>query len=185
MALIVNRVIAPASKLATVRALNPQTAASSLGERLALGEVAEAEIYGCLDWLLDQQERIETGLAKRHLTGGTLTLYDVSSSYLEGSCCELARHGYSRDHRSDRPQIVYGLLCDREGCPVAIEVFEGNTADPMTLATQVCRAHTPSSRIRTEMLRAITRSGSAIGPRGSPFAVARGGRGSRRSVDTV
>jgi hypothetical protein len=139
MALIVNRVIAPASKLATVRALNPQTAASSLGERLALGEVAEAEIYGCLDWLLDQQERIETGLAKRHLTGGTLTLYDVSSSYLEGSCCELARHGYSRDHRSDRPQIVYGLLCDREGCPVAIEVFEGNTADPMTLATQVTK----------------------------------------------
>jgi hypothetical protein len=139
MALIVNRVIAPASKLATVRALNPETAASSLGERLALGEVAEAEIYGCLDWLLDQQERIETGLAKRHLTGGTLTLYDVSSSYLEGSCCELARHGYSRDHRSDRPQIVYGLLCDREGCPVAIEVFEGNTADPMTVATQVTK----------------------------------------------
>jgi hypothetical protein len=137
MALIVNRVIAPASKLATVRALNPRTAASSLRELLGLGEVAEREVYEALDWLLDQQERIEAGLAKRHLTGGVLALYDVSSSYLEGHCCELARHGYSRDHRPDRPQIVYGLLCNRDGCPVAIEVFEGDTADPMTLAAQV------------------------------------------------
>src|SRR5882724_3421909 len=137
LALIVNRVIAPASKLATVRALNPQTAASSLGDRLGLGEVGEREIYECLDWLLDQQERIENGLARRHLAGGTLTLYDVSSSYLEGRCCELAQHGYSRDHRPDRPQIVYGLLCNREGCPVAIEVFEGNTADPTTVGHQV------------------------------------------------
>jgi len=137
LALIVNRVIAPASKLATVRALNPETAASSLGERLGLGEVGEREIYDSLDWLVDQQERIETTLAKRHLSGGTLVLYDVSSSYLEGRCCELAQHGYSRDHRPDRPQIVYGLLCNRDGCPVAIEVFEGNTADPMTVANQV------------------------------------------------
>src|SRR6185369_2351525 len=142
MALIVNRVIAPASKLATVRALNPETAASSLGERLGLGEVGDREIYECLDWLVDQQERIENGLARRHLAGGTLTLYDVSSSYLEGRCCELAQHGYSRDHRSDKPQIVYGLLCNREGCPVAIEVFEGNTADPMTLANQVTKLKT-------------------------------------------
>jgi hypothetical protein len=115
LALIVNRVIDPASKLATVRALNPQTAASSLGERLGLGEIAEREVYEALDWLLDQQEQIETALAKRHLTGGTLALYDVSSSYLEGHCCDLAKHGYSRDHRPDRPQIVYGLLCNREG----------------------------------------------------------------------
>jgi hypothetical protein len=139
MALIVNRVIAPSSKLATVRALNPQTAASSLGEQLGLGEVSEREIYECLDWLLDQQERIENGLAGRHLAGGTLTLYDVSSSYLEGRCCELAQHGYSRDHRPDRPQIVYGLLCNREGCPVAIEVFEGNTGDPTTVGAQVTK----------------------------------------------
>jgi hypothetical protein len=139
MALIVNRVIAPASKLATVRALNPQTAASSLGARLQLGEVAEREVYAALDWLVDQQERIENALAKSHLVGGTLALYDVSSSYLEGRCCELAKHGYSRDHRPDRPQIVYGLLCSREGCPVAIEVFEGNTADPMTLSNQVSK----------------------------------------------
>ena len=137
LALIVHRVIAPGSKLATVRGLNPETASSSLGDRLGLGEVKEAEIYEALDWLLVQQERIEKGLARRHLAGGTLTLYDVSSSYLEGRCCELAQHGYSRDHRPDRPQIVYGLLCNREGCPVAIEVFAGNTADPMTLAAQV------------------------------------------------
>ena len=137
MALIVNRVIAPASKLATVRALNPETAASSLGERLGLGEVAEREIYASLDWLLEQQERVETILAKRHLAGGTLALFDVSSSYFEGRCCALAKHGYSRDHRPDKLQIVYGLLCNRDGCPVAIEVFEGNTGDPMTLANQV------------------------------------------------
>lgn len=137
LAMLVNRVIAPASKLATVRALNPQTAASSLGERLGLGEVAEREIYEALDWLLAQQPRIEAALARRHLAGGTLTLYDVSSSYLEGRCCSLARRGYSRDHRGDRPQIVYGLLCNRDGCPVAIEVFEGDTADPATLASQV------------------------------------------------
>jgi hypothetical protein len=137
LAMLVNRVIAPASKLATVRALNPQTTASSLGERLGLGEVAEREIYEALDWLLAQQPRIEAALARRHLAGGTLTLYDVSSSYLEGRCCPLAQRGYSRDHRGDRPQIVYGLLCNRDGCPVAIEVFEGDTADPATLASQV------------------------------------------------
>ncbi len=139
LALIVNRVIAPASKLATVRALNLETASSSLGDRLGLGEVAEREVYQALDWLLDQQERIETALAKRHLIGGTLALYDVSSSYLEGRCCELAKHGYSRDHRPDKLQIVYGLLCNREGCPVAIEVFESDTADPMTLGHQVLK----------------------------------------------
>jgi len=137
LALIVNRVIAPASKLATVRALNAETAASSLGERLALGEVAEREIYEALDWLLAQQERIENGLARRHLKDGTLVLYDVSSSYLEGRCCELGRFGYSRDHRPDKLQIVYGLLCNHEGCPIAVEVFEGDTADPMTLVNQV------------------------------------------------
>jgi hypothetical protein len=137
LALIVNRVIAPASKLATVRALNGETAASSLGERLALGAVQVPEIYAALDWLLAQQARIEDALARRHLTDGTLVLYDVSSSYLEGRCCPLARFGYSRDHRPDRLQIVYGLLCSRDGCPVAVEVFEGDTADPMTLKSQV------------------------------------------------
>ena len=76
-------------------------------------------------------------LARRHLKNGALLLYDVTSTYLEGGCCELARHGYSRDHRRDRPQLVIGLLCAADGCPVAVEVFEGNTADPMTLSAQI------------------------------------------------
>lgn len=136
-ALIVNRVIAPGSKLAFWRALEPETAASSLGKACGLENVAEREVYAALDWLLDQQSRIETALSKKHLKNGALVLYDVSSSYLEGRCCELAQHGYSRDHRSDRPQIVYGLLCAADGTPVAIEVFEGGTSDPKTLTTQV------------------------------------------------
>ncbi|MBV8262724.1 MAG: IS1634 family transposase [Candidatus Eremiobacteraeota bacterium] len=137
LAMIVSRVIAPGSKLATVRALAPETASSSLGSTLDLGPVDEREIYAALDWLGQRQERIERALAKRHLSDGTLVLYDITSSYLEGRKCELARFGYSRDHRSDRPQIVYGLLCDREGRPIAIEVFEGDVADPATLSSQV------------------------------------------------
>jgi len=104
---------------------------------LGLGVIEEREIYAALDWLGAQQDRIERALARRHLKDGTLVLYDVSSSYLEGRCCELARHGYSRDHRPDRLQIVYGLLCDRDGRPVAIEVFEGDSGDPSTLPAQV------------------------------------------------
>lgn len=137
LALIASRVIAPGSKLATVRALSEETATSSLGRELGLGAIREAEIYAALDWLGEQQERIERALARRHLHDGTLVLYDVSSSYLEGRCCELARQGYSRDHRPDRLQIVYGLLCDRQGRPIAVEVFEGNTADPATLGEQI------------------------------------------------
>ena len=119
------------------RAFDPATAPSSLAKACELEDVAEREVYGALDWLLDQQLRIEAALAKKHLKGGALVLYDVSSSYLEGHCCELAHHGYSRDHRPDRPQIVYGLLCAADGAPVAIEVFEGNTSDPKTLTAQV------------------------------------------------
>jgi hypothetical protein len=137
LALIASRVIAPGSKLATVRALSEETATSSLGRELGLGAIREAEIYAALDWLGEQQARIERALARRHLHDGTLVLYDVSSSYLEGRCCELARQGYSRDHRPDRLQIVYGLLCDRQGRPVAVEVFEGDTADPATLGAQI------------------------------------------------
>jgi hypothetical protein len=137
LALIASRVIAPGSKLATVRALSEETATSSLGRELGLGAIREAEIYAALDWLGEQQARIERALARRHLHDGTLVLYDVSSSYLEGRCCELARQGYSRDHRPDRLQIVYGLLCDRQGRPVAVEVFEGDTADPATLGEQI------------------------------------------------
>ena len=136
-ALIVNRVIQPGSKLAFWRALQPETASTSLAQTFELEDVAEREVYAALDWLLEQQPQLETALAKKHLEGGALVLYDVSSSYLEGRCCELAQRGYSRDHRPDRPQIVYGLLCATDGAPVAIEVFEGNTADPATLSTQI------------------------------------------------
>jgi len=137
LALVVGRIVDPASKLAAARALSPATAASSLGELLGLGDVDEDELYHALDWLLARQPAIEATLARRHLTNGTLVLYDVSSSYMEGRCCPLARRGYSRDGKKGTLQIVYGLLCAPDGCPVAIEVFEGNTADPMTLATQI------------------------------------------------
>ena len=137
VAMIVDRLITPRSKLGFVRAVDEETATSSLGAVLRLGEVKEREAYEALDWLLERQQRIENGLARRHLQDGVLVLYDVSSSYFEGRCCPLAQHGYSRDHRGDRPQIVYGLLCTREGLPVAVEVFDGNTADPATLSAQV------------------------------------------------
>ncbi len=139
LAMIVSRIIAPASKLATARALDPATAASSLGVELALGDVREDEFYAALDWLLERQGPIETALAKRRLKGGTLVLYDVSSSYVEGRCCPLAKRGYNRDGKKGKLQIVYGLVCAPDGCPVAIEVFEGNTGDPMTLADQVSK----------------------------------------------
>lgn len=136
-ALVAARVLAPAAKLATARALSASTAAHSLGAVLDLGEVDEDELYAALDLLGEAQERIETKLARKHLKDGALVLYDVTSSYLEGRCCELARYGYSRDHRRDRPQIVYGVLCAKDGCPVAVEVFEGNVADPATLRAQI------------------------------------------------
>ena len=137
LALVVSRVIAPGSKLSTLRALAPETASSSLGRTVNLDAIEEREVYAALDWLGVQQARIECRLARRHLHDGTLVLYDVSSSYLEGRHCELAQHGYSRDHRPDRPQIVYGLLCDRDGRPIAVEVFGGNTGDPSTLGAQI------------------------------------------------
>jgi hypothetical protein len=137
LALIVARLLDPAAKLATARMLDPATATHSLGEMLELGNVAAKEVYAALDWLGREQPFIEATLARRHLKHGALLLYDVSSTYLEGRCCELAQHGYSRDHRGDRPQIVIGLMCAAEGCPVAVEVFEGNTADPVTLAAQI------------------------------------------------
>jgi hypothetical protein len=144
LALIIARLLEPAAKLATARMLDPATASHSLGEMLGLGRVAAKEVYAALDWLGSEQPFIETSLARRHLKNGALLLYDVTSTYLEGRCCELAQHGYSRDHRGDRPQIVIGLMCAAKpalakagGCPVAVEVFEGNTADPMTLSVQI------------------------------------------------
>ena len=137
IALIASRLISPASKLATARELAADTAASSLGRVLGRDAIDEVELYCALDWLGARQAAIETALARRHLKDGALVLYDVSSSWLEGRCCELARFGYSRDGKKGKLQIVYGLLCAADGCPVAVEVFEGNTADPMTLATQI------------------------------------------------
>jgi transposase len=137
LAMVVGRILDPASKLAAARTLSPATATSSLGTMLGLGEVDEDELYAALDWLLERQPAIETALARQHLKNGTLVLYDVSSSYMEGRCCPLAQRGYSRDRRQGSLQIVYGLLCAPDGCPVAIEVFAGNTGDPMTLANQV------------------------------------------------
>jgi hypothetical protein len=136
IALIASRMISPASKLATARDLAADTASSSLGRLLGLDAVDEVELYRALDWLGARQGAIETALARRHLKDGALVLYDVSSSWLEGRCCELARFGYSRDGKKGKLQIVYGLLCAADGCPVAVEVFEGNTADPMTLSAQ-------------------------------------------------
>jgi transposase len=137
LAMLIARITDPGSKLAAARALSPETATSSLGTMLGLGEVDEDELYSALDWLDERQPAIEAALAKRHLKNGTLVLYDVSSSYMEGSRCPLAHRGYSRDGRKGTLQIVYGLLCAPNGCPVAIEVFDGNTGDPKTLAAQV------------------------------------------------
>src|SRR5262249_26975528 len=115
-AMIVQRVLAPGSKLAMSRAFAQSTLAAELG----VGGADKDELYAALDWLLARQERIERALARRHLGEGTLVLYDVSSSYFEGRSCPLARLGYSRDGRRGTPQIVYGLLCDRRGCPRSV-----------------------------------------------------------------
>ena len=139
VAMIVARILSPRSKLATARCLREETATSSLGLELGLEEVEDKEFYEALDWLVKRQRRIETKLAKRHLRDGTLVLYDVSSSYYTGRRSELVQFGHSRDGKKGFPQIVYGLLCDADGCPVAIETFAGNTADPNTLGLQIAK----------------------------------------------
>jgi transposase len=139
LALIVQRLLEPGSKLATARALRSATAHSTLGAELAVQAIDEDDLYGALDWLLPQQPQIEATLARRHLGEGSLVLYDVSSTYFEGHCCPLARYGHSRDERRGNPQIVFGLLTDADGCPVAVEVFDGNTADPRTVAAQISK----------------------------------------------
>ena len=137
VAMVVGRLLEPSSKLALVRSFREQTCSSSLGEALGVSDADEDELYEAMDWLLSRQERIESALAKRHLVEGTLVLYDVTSTYFEGRRCRLARIGHSRDGKLDRPQIVFGLLTDGEGCPVAVEVFDGNTGDPRTLGVQI------------------------------------------------
>lgn len=132
-ALIVARVLAPASKLATARGLG----ATTLAAELDVAGATPDELYGALDRLRLRQPAIERALARRHLGAGSLVLLDVTSTYVEGRCCPLAAHGYSRDHRADRAQVVFGLLTDAQGCPVAVEAFSGNTADPATLEAQL------------------------------------------------
>jgi transposase len=137
MALVAGRVLHAGSKLSLSGLLAEGTRSSTLGQVLDVEGADENELYAAMDWLVARQEKIEDALAKKHLTNGCLVLYDVSSSYMEGRHCPLARFGYSRDHRRDRMQITYGLLCNSEGCPVAVEVFKGNTNDHQTVASQV------------------------------------------------
>lgn len=135
--LIVSGIIEPASKLATARGLKIETAATSLPVELTLDGLRDREVYQAMDWLLERQRRIENKLARKHLAEGVLVLYDVSGSYYTGRCGGLVNFGYNRDGKRGFPQIVYGLLCNSEGCPVSVEVFEGNTADPVTFSLQV------------------------------------------------
>ncbi len=137
IAMIVARIIEPASKLATARGLHADTLHHSLGEVLQLDSADETELYQAMDWLLPRQARIEQQLAQRQLANGGLVLYDLTSTYFEGRHCPLAKLGHSRDDKSGRPQVVFGLLTNAAGCPVAVEIFEGNTGDPKTVATQI------------------------------------------------
>ena len=138
-AMIVARIIQPSSKLATARGIGLDTASSSLGELLNLSRAGEDDLYEAMDWLFARQSNIEAQLAGKHLANGSLVLYDLTSSYFEGRHCPIATFGHSRDERSGNPQIVYGLLTDVHGCPVAVEVFAGNTADPNTVKNQIDR----------------------------------------------
>lgn len=137
IAMLVARIIEPASKLATARGLHSGTLHHSLGELLHLDSADETELYQAMDWLLPRQARIEQELAQRHLSHGGLVLYDLTSTYFEGRHCPLGKLGHSRDRKSGKLQIVFGLLTNAAGCPVAVEVFEGNTGDPKTVAAQV------------------------------------------------
>jgi len=135
VAMIVARLLAPGSKLATSRSWEQ----SSLGATLQVADAGEDELYGAMDWLLARQERIEAGLAQRHLAPGGLVLYDLTSSVIEGRCCPLAKRGHSRDGRPGTRQVEYGLVTDAEGRPVAVEVVPGDTADPATVPAVIER----------------------------------------------
>jgi Transposase DDE domain len=137
VAMLIAAVIDPGSKLATARGLRAETATSSLGEVLAVSGCDEDDLYAAMDWVLARKDGIENALAARHLANGTLVLYDVSSAAFEGHTCPLGKIGHARDGVKGRLQIVYGLLCSPNGVPIAIEVFEGNTADPKTLSAQI------------------------------------------------
>lgn len=137
-AMVAARVLAPQTKLATTRWWHTTTLAETFG----VADADEDELYGAMDWLLARQETIERKLAARHLRDGGLVLYDLSSSYFEGTQCPLARLGYSRDGQRGKLQVNYGVLTDGRGCPVAVSVHEGNTSDPDTLLPAVDRVRT-------------------------------------------
>jgi transposase len=137
VAMLVAAVIDPGSKLATARGLRTETATSSLGQLLGVLSCDEDDLYAAMDWVLERKDGIENALAARHLANGTLVLYDVSSAAFEGRTCPLGKIGHARDGVKGRLQIVYGLLCSTAGVPIAIEVFDGNTADPKTLTAQI------------------------------------------------
>src|SRR6188472_2212031 len=141
-AMLIAQVIGPGSKLATARGLRTQTSTSSLGQVLGVAGCDEDDLYAAMDWALARKDSIENALAARHLTNGTLVLYDVSSAAFEGRTCPLGTIGHARDGVKGRLQIVYGLLCSPAGIPIAIEVFEGSTADPKTLAAQIAELKT-------------------------------------------
>jgi transposase len=139
LAMLCARVLWPASKLATHRMLHDDTATSSLGRVLGVGQCEVDDLYLALDWLHEAQPTIERSLARKHLAGSTLVLYDLTSTWLTGHCCELAARGHSRDDKHGDPQIVFGLVCTGEGVPICVEVFAGNTADPSTVGAQVTK----------------------------------------------
>lgn len=138
-AMVIDRIINGDSKLATVRHCSPETASTSLGELLDLEGLHENECYAAMDWLLERQHKIQKKLAKKHLADGDPVLFDLSSSYFEGQCCELAEFGYSRDHRGDRKQVNYGLYCNTDGTPVGVEVLAGNESDRIAFPIAVER----------------------------------------------
>jgi transposase len=137
IALIAGRLLYPGSKLALSRHLDPDTATSTLGEELKLASVDEHDLYRGMRWLLERQNRIEARLANEYLNEGTAVLYDLTSTYYEGSTCPLAEFGHNRDKKQGKRQINFGLLCDAQGCPISVEVFPGSTADPNTVASQL------------------------------------------------
>jgi hypothetical protein len=136
-AMIAARILNPCSKLATARGLDAESLTSTLGELLGVQDADADDLYAAMDWLLPRQPRIEQRLAKRHLRNGAVVLYDLTTTYFEGRCCPLAKLGHPRDGNKGKLQIGIGLLCNAEGCPVAVEVFEGNVGDPKTLSTQI------------------------------------------------
>jgi transposase len=135
LGMIAQRLIDPCSKLATTRAWH----ATTLAQELGVADATENDLYAAMDWLGERQERIEKKLATRHLEEGGLVLYDVSSSYYEGRTCPLAQFGHDRDGQKGLPIIVYGVMTNGEGCPVAVEVYAGNTGDPTTVADQIAK----------------------------------------------